>query len=97
MKGGHYHSSFRPHVLANAGQWPCWMGVEWQDLMPKLTGPKFPDDQITSANLTKTNFIWWVTANRRKDGGYDFDTDVLNYLRANPTAGITSARPPGPR
>jgi hypothetical protein len=93
MTGGHYKSHFRPHVLANAGKWPCWMGVEWQDLMPERTGPKFPDDQIQSANLCQANFIWWITANRRKDGGYDFDTDVLNYLRTHPNAGITMTNP----
>ena len=86
-------SHFRPHVLANAGKWPCWMGVEWQDLMPERTGPKFPDNQIESANLCKANFIWWITSNRRKEGGYDFDTDVINYLRAHPNAGITMANP----
>ena len=93
LTGGHYNSHFRPHVLANAGKWPCWMGVEWQDLMPERAGKHFPDDQIKSANLTKTNFIWWITSNRRKDGGYDFDTDVLDYLRAHPTAGISTANP----
>lgn len=93
MTGGHYQSHFRPHVLANAGKWPCWMGVEWQDLMPERTGPKFPDHQIESANLCKANFIWWIPSNRRKDGGRDFDTDVLNYLRAHPDAGITTASP----
>lgn len=93
MTGGHYHSHFRQHVLANAGKWPCWMGVEWQDLMPERTGPKFPDNQIESANLCKANFIWWITSNRRKDGGYDFDGDVIPYLRSHPGAGITTARP----
>ncbi|MCX7050265.1 MAG: hypothetical protein NTX50_32870 [Candidatus Sumerlaeota bacterium] len=93
MAGGHYNSNFRPHVLANAGKWPCWMGVEWQDLMPERAGKVFPDNQITSANLTKTNFIWWITSNRRKEGGYDFDTDVLNYLCAHPNAGITTSYP----
>jgi hypothetical protein len=61
--------------------------------MPDRAGKVFPDDQIASANLSKTNFIWWITANRRKDGGYDFDTDVLDYLRAHPNAGITMANP----
>ncbi len=93
MKGGHYNSSFRPHVLANGGKWPCWMGVEWGDLMPDRTGPKFPENQIESGDRTKTNFIWWVPANRRKDGGYDFDTNVRNYFRAYPTAGMTLERP----
>jgi hypothetical protein len=93
LTSSHYRSAFRPHVLANAGRWPSWMGVEYADLLPDRAGPKFPDGQIASANLTKTNFIWWITSNRRKDGGYDFDTDVLNYLRANPGAGITVARP----
>lgn len=93
MTGRHYNSSFRSHVVANGGKWPCWMGMEWGDLMPDRTGPKFPDNQIESANRTKTNFIWWLPANRRKDGGYDFDTDVLNYLRAHPNAGITMERP----
>lgn len=95
MSGGHYNSHFRPHVLANAGRWPCWMGVEWQDLMPERAGPKFPDCQIESANLTQANFIWWITSNRRRDGGYDFDADVLNYLRAHPAAGITTSYPKG--
>jgi hypothetical protein len=90
--GSHYQSHFRPNLLANAGKWPCWMGMEWQDLMPERAGEHFPDDQITSANLTKANFIWWITS-KRKDGGYDFDTDVLNYLRAHPTAGITTNCP----
>jgi hypothetical protein len=93
MTGGHYNSHFRPNVLANAGKWPCWMGVEFADLMPERAGKHFPDDQITSANLTKVNFIWWITSNRRKDGGFDFDTDVLNYLRAHPLAGITTNNP----
>jgi hypothetical protein len=62
-------------------------------LMAERTGPKFPDNQVESANLCQANFIWWITANRRKDGGYDFDTDVLNYLRAHPNAGITMANP----
>lgn len=93
LAGSHYQSQFRPHVLANAGKWPCWMGVEYADLMPERAGKHFPDDQIISANLTKANFIWWITSNRRKDGGYDFDSDVLNYLRAHPTAGITSKCP----
>jgi hypothetical protein len=39
------------------------------------------------------DFIWWITSNRRKDGGYDFDTDVLNYLCAHPVAGITTNNP----
>jgi hypothetical protein len=93
MKGGHYNSHFRPQVLANAGRWPCWMGVEWQDLMPERAGARFPDDQIVSANLTKTHFIWWIAANRRKDGGHDFDNEVLPYLRAHPHAGITTNHP----
>lgn len=95
MAGGHYNSHFRPDVIAHAGKWPCWMGVEWQDLMPDRAGKTFPDDQIKSANLTKTNFIWWITSNRRKDGGYDFDTDVIKYLRARPEAGITTQSPLG--
>lgn len=93
MTGDHYKSHFRPHVLANAGKWPCWMGVEYRDLMPERTGPNFPDNQIESANLCKANFIWWITTNRRKDGGYDFDNDVLKHLRAHPGAGITTANP----
>lgn len=90
---GKYDSQFRPHVLANAGKWPCWMGVEFNDLMPEMAGKKFPEDQIASADLTKTNFIWWITSNRQKDGGYGFDTDVLSYLRDHPQAGISLASP----
>ena len=56
LTGGHYKSHFRPHVLANAGKWPCWMGVEWQDLMPERTGPKFPDDQIAIGESVPSQF-----------------------------------------
>lgn len=91
--GSHYASHFRPNVLANAGKWPCWMGVEYADLLPDRAGKRFPDDQIASANMTKTNFIWWIPTNRSRSGGYDFDPDVLNYLRDHPQAGITTANP----
>lgn len=64
------------------------MGVEYNDLMPECAGKNFPDDQIASANLTKTNFIWWITGSRQKDGGYDFDTDVLIPAGSSPSGDL---------
>ncbi len=40
MAGDHNNSHFCPHVLANAGKWPCWMGVEWQDLGSTATAQR---------------------------------------------------------
>lgn len=88
-----YNSQFRQTVLNNAGKWPSWMGVEWADYMPDRAGSPFPASQIQSALLTKTNFIWWLTANRTSEGGYNLDYDVINYLKANPDAGITKEYP----
>jgi hypothetical protein len=88
-----YNSNFRNEVLANAGKWPCWMGVEWSDLLPEWAGTTFPQDIIESASRNKTNFIWWLRTNRIAAGGYDFTTQALPYLKANPTAGISTDCP----
>lgn len=87
-----YNSQFRPYVTANAGRWYSWMGVEWKDYLPFDYGVTFPNDQIASANASKTNFIWWLTANRTAEGGKGFN-DVVNYLKNYPDAGITKEYP----
>jgi hypothetical protein len=89
----HYDSHFRATVIANSGKWPCWMGIEWADYLPERTGSPFPEAQLQTANSTKTNFIWWLTANRTSEGGYNLDYDAINYLRAHPDAGITKDYP----
>jgi hypothetical protein len=69
------------------------MGVEWSDLLPDRAGTSFPQDIIESATKNKTNFIWWLRTNRTADGGYDFTTQALPYLKANPLAGISTKCP----
>jgi len=88
-----YNSHFRNEILANAGKWPCWMGVEWSDLLPDRAGTSFPQDIIESATKNKTNFIWWLRTNRTAEGGYNFTTQALPYLKANPLAGISTKCP----
>ncbi len=69
------------------------MGVEWSDLLPDRAGTAFPQDIIESAMKNKTNFIWWIRTNRTSEGGYNFHTQALPYLKANPLAGITTSCP----
>lgn len=88
-----YNSNFRNEILENAGKWSCWMGVEWSDYLPDRAGSSFPQDIIESATKNKTNFIWWLRTNRTADGGYDFTTQALPYLKANPLAGICTNCP----
>lgn len=88
-----YNSHFRNEILEYAGKWPCWMGVEWSDLLPDRAGTSFPQDIIESASKNKTNFIWWIRTNRIADGGYNFTTQALPYLKANPLAGISTDCP----
>jgi len=88
-----YNSHFRNEILEYAGKWPCWMGVEWGDLLPEWAGTSFPKDIIESATKNKTNFIWWLRTNRTAEGGYSFNTQVLPYLKVNPLAGISTDCP----
>ena len=88
-----YNSHFRNEILEYAGKWPCWMGVEWSDLLPDRAGTSFPQEIIESATKNKTNFIWWLRTNRTDEGGYNFTTQALPYLKANPSAGISTECP----
>lgn len=85
--------NFRYALEANAGRWPSWQGVEWNDYLEKSrTGNTFPNNQLATANKTKTNFIWWLPCDRTKDGGHNID-EAIAYLRKNYRAGI-SVTPP---
>lgn len=75
---GNYNSNFRPSLLANAGKWPCSMGMEWADLLVNSTGATsnssgqktygylpWPESHIEAGNLAKANFWWWNTGERQ--------------------------------
>ena len=101
-----YNSNFRPDLLANAGLWPCFMGMEWADFnvgtgTKDYGGLPWPQAHIDAANLVKANFMWWNTGERQNSfpiqpdgsGGRGFDAHLIPYLQANPGAGITTTLP----
>ena len=76
--------AFTSNLIANAGKWPSWQSVQYQDYFAKEYGDSitFPADQMVTANLYKTNFIWWVPYNTTKlAGGQSFD-NAVKYLKA---------------
>jgi hypothetical protein len=91
----HYNSHFRAALIANAGKWPSWQGVENADYHPDRSGFPVPNAQIASANRTGTNFIWWEPSQYldQNGTGYNFDPTVYNYLRSDQFGGITMTCP----
>jgi len=88
-------TNITPFLYANKGKLPVWHGMEWNDLKEFAVAP-FPSAQLDIATAYKNNFIWWNTANRSKETptpGYDFNTDVINYLKQFPLAGISTECP----
>lgn len=87
-------TSLSGYILSNAGKQPNWQGMEWMDLKEFAALP-FPKAQLDVSTAWKTNFIWWNTNNRSNETppGHNFNTEVINFLKANPGYGISKACP----
>lgn len=86
--GGH----FVPYWKQHAGKCLNFMGMEYRDWLPEVTGPEFPQSQLAEAGTYGCNFIWWHTSGR-PGNGKGFDRDFLPYLRKHPMAGIRTQVP----
>jgi hypothetical protein len=85
-------TSFSAYQTAHAGKMAGFQGMEWEDLLAFSAEP-FPQKNLETAIRQKTNFIHWNPNNRASEGGHNFYTEVLSYLRENPLGGITTACP----